>query len=137
MRITDWIERLRSNTDLAVQGAADLAAAQAEHRRDTAYVLLADEQAASFTSINAIRQEVTVGVGVVLAVRNQRDRLGAAATSELETARDQVRAALLGWTPPGAATPTEYRRGRLLSFVSATIWWQDEYQVTEHLAVTA
>lgn len=38
---------------------------------------------------------------------------------QFEEAREQVKAALRGWTPPNCATPVEYSAGRTLSYTAA------------------
>lgn len=138
MRIAEWIERLRSETSLEVKGAAELAAAKADQLRDTAFVAPLDEAALSQSdTIGAVRQMVRVGVGVTLAVTNRRDRRGEAAVSEIEGAREDVRRALLGWTPPSASGPAGFRRGRLVQLSERTAWWTDEYECDELVAAAA
>ncbi len=138
MRIAEWIERLRSETDLEVKGAAELAAAKADQQRDVAFVAPLDEAALSQPdAIGTVRQMVRAGVAVTLAVTNRRDRRGEAAVSEIEGARESVRRALLGWTPPSASGPAGFRRGRLVQLAGSTAWWQDEYEADELVSQAA
>ena len=100
------------------------------------YVLPVDSQAAGNALENAVRQQLTEGIAVVLASTNRRDGRGAAGLAEIDMRREAVRAALLGWAPSAEATPLTYRRGRLLTLTDRTIWWQDEFE-TQHLVSEA
>lgn len=127
--LPDIIERLQgANLSLDIKGAADLASAKSDQLRDTVFVIPLDEAAAANTLINGVRQLVTLGVGVVFALSNRRDRRGQGATDEIHSRREQIRQALLGWQPDDAADVISYRRGRLLDIQDATVWWQDEYE---------
>ena len=132
MRLGDWNNRLQTAIpDLRVKGAAELATAEIDqNQRDSCYLVLADDRAADNSLVgHAVRQIKTTGVCIVLAVRNHRSGAGAAAVAEIETRREQVQTALLGWSPPDSFGPVTYLRGRLLNFNAALLWWQDEYQV--------
>ena len=113
----------------SVKGAADLGSAKAASLRDTAFVLLIDEAAAGDSPLyGAVRQQITTGIGVVLAMTNRRDARGQAGMGEIERVRSEVCAALLGWPPTEDSSGLLYRRGRLLEINDATLWWQDEYE---------
>ncbi len=129
MIIEDVLQRLQA-ADLAldVKGAAHLAGAQSDQLRDTVYVLSLDETAAANTLLNIVRQQVTLGVGVVFALGNRRDRRGQGAQDEINARREQVRRSLLGWQPDSADDVLTYRRGRLLHMQDSVTWWQDEYE---------
>lgn len=132
MRIADWIARLKSETNLEVKGVADYATAQAEHRRDTCYVMYsADDAAPNEIATGPVRQQHTLGVDVVLALTNRRSARGREGIDEIEDARNQVLDALVDWEPPGTDGPITYRRGRLAAFVKGTIWWEDAFEVDE------
>ena len=128
MRLSHWIERLGEATNFDAHGAAALAQAQSEHRRDSVYVIPLSETSAGAASIDADRQVSTMRVGVILAIRNSRDARGADAASEIEGARDTVLDALVGWTPPDGWGPAQYAAGRLLRFEGRVLWWQDEFE---------
>lgn len=131
MILQDWIKRLMDAEGIKdvvdVREAADLAAAQADQRRDTIYVMYNAEQAGENLLSHGVQQPLTTTMAVVIAVTNCRDRRGAGGMTELETLRKRVREALLGWTPPAQAGPVTYQRGRLLQLVEATVWWIDEF----------
>jgi len=133
MQLDDWTRRLRAETGLQVDGAAELAAAQADQQRDGAFVFYTADAAEANQLAGALRQRRTITVGVALAVGN-RSRRGAAGVTELERHRAAVFAALLGWAPPHAVAPVTYRAGRMLSFSKSTLWWLDEFQVSEFLS---
>ena len=138
IRLADFMRRLEAETGLEVKGSADLAAAQAEHRRDTAYVMLLGETTAdSAGALPPVRQVVTLRLGVVLAIRNSRDRRGEDALTELEAARVAVRNALLGWQPADAETAggMTFLRGQVAEFTEKTVWWQDEFSL-DHLVTS-
>lgn len=133
MRIGTVIDRLRARTGLEVAGAAELAAVQADQQRDGAFVFYQSDSAADNTLDNAVRQTRRIGIGVALAVSNRRRR-GAEGVVELETAREQVFRALLGWQPADAVAPVTFRSGRLVGFSKHTLWWVDEFVFTEFLS---
>ena len=135
--IRDWVERLKTaltadgGDPVDVKGAAALAAALADHgaiKRDSVYVLYAAEDAGDNVQATGVRQRCVIGVTVALAVTNRRDRRGAAGVDEVEVLHGRVRAALLGWAPPEAAEPVEFRRGRLLNFTEGAQVWADDYE---------
>ncbi len=117
-----------------VKEAADLAAAEADQRRDTIYVMYNAEQGGENLLSQGVQQSLTTTMSVVMAVTNYRDRRGAGGMTELETLRKQVRGALLGWNPPAQAGPVTYQRGRLLQLVEGTVWWIDDFTTTGWIA---
>ena len=131
MILQDWIDRLKNAEGIEgvveVREAADLAAAQADQRRDTIYVMYNAEQGGENLLSQDVQQPLTTTMAVVIAVTNRRDRRGAGGLTELEILRKQVRKALLGWCPPLQDGPVTYGRGRLLQLVEATVWWIDEF----------
>ena len=131
MRISEWIERLKTDTDIEVHGAAELAAAEAERRRNGAFVIYLDDRAGGNALANGVRQLRTVGIGVVLAITNLRGKRGDAGIEEIEPVRERVINALVGWQPRTAASQVIFRGGQLMTFSRGTLWWQDEFEVTE------
>ncbi len=133
MRIAEIISRLKDQTNLEVSGAAELAAAQADRQRDGAFVFYQSESAGENALDNAVRQVRRIIIGVALAVSNARRR-GAEGVDGVESARAAVMRALVGWTPPDAIQPVTFTSGRLVGFSKATLWWLDEFTVTEFLS---
>lgn len=134
MRLAEWRDRLKAETaGLDVKRAADLAAAEDEHRRDTVYVMYSDDAAGRDEAdvVGTVRQLHTVGVDVVYAIGNHRSRDGDEAVEKIEAAREQILPALVGWEPPSADSAIVYRRGRVIRFTRSTLWWQDSFEVQE------
>ena len=133
VEISTWIEKLRADTDIEISGAAELAAAQADRQRDGAFVFYQSESAGDNALDNAVRQQRRITVGVALAVSNARRR-GADGVTGIEAARRKVMDALVGWWPAGAIAPVTFAGGRLVGFTKATLWWLDEFTVSEFLS---
>lgn len=74
-------------------------------------------------------QRVIVRLGIVLALRNLRADSGAAGLVDLECRRDQVRAALAGWSPAPEIGWAQRVGGRLLRYDAGSLWWVDPYLV--------
>lgn len=128
-----------------VQGASDYASvkALANFTPPCAYVLLAREKSRPHPANNGIPgaqqrmvQQVDVTFGVMLAVRNYREQLGAQSQDSLLAVLDAVRGALLGWVPNGASQPISLQQGDLLQYDAATTLWADVYQTNHVIGVT-
>lgn len=133
--LRDLIGRLQGTAPLReVAGVGELAALKAlppAHLLPAAYVLPLAEAAdpAAGDAPGSVGQIVTVRFGIVLAVAASRpDPQGGAAVAEIDPVRRAIRAALLGWCPPGADSPISYVAGDLLSVEPSGIWWQDSYE---------
>lgn len=138
-----WAERIRTAVRVDVKPAADLGAAKLGLRRDAAFVLPLYERAVApegedQTQGGLQRQMMALGVGVVLAVRNRRDRRGGDALAEMRRLRQQVRNALFGWQPDGAFEAVMPEGGELLELVDdeGLLLWQDAFR-TRYLAEQA
>lgn len=131
MRLADWVERLRSQTELAVHGVYTTAAVQSSAAQDAAFLAYFADEAQPSTVIGPPRQEHVVAISVLLRVpvRQEDD---SESVSGLEAVRDQVDAALLGWTPPGATGPVTHRSGKALDRQDEGVeWWRDIYQAPQ------
>lgn len=129
------MERLEGVPDrkFDVFRAANLATIRGEHRRDAVYVVYSSDDARPNDVTGAVRQQHTVGVDVISAIRDFGDSRGAGAVDEVERMREIVLDRLVGWTPPSAeGEAIEYLRGRLLGFWNRTIWWQDSFGIFEY-----
>ena len=125
------IARLEAETDgIAVHGAASLAGARDDHRRDALYVYPLSEDAGENLQEHGALQRHRLRIGVLVAVTNRRDRGGAGALNETETWREAVRTALVGWTPPAGARPIAFARGAAIGLTDQTLLWQDEFEAT-------
>lgn len=128
MRLADWVERLRSQTDLAIHGVYTKAEAQSSAGYGAAFVTYFADEAQPSTVIGPPRQEHVVAISVLLRAPIRQGADGES-VSGLEAAREQVDAALLGWTPPGATGPVTHRSGKALDREDDGVeWWRDVYQ---------
>ena len=134
MNLASIAQRLQDQVPalLLVGGAAKLEeAAHALTAMPAAFVIPGKEDAsASAWGNQLVEQQVAIEVAIVLAVRNLADATGGAAVDALKPIRDQVRDALLNWTPDGAVDGLQYRGGTLLQVANAEIWWADTYSTT-------
>lgn len=129
LTLATWVERLRATVDVSVQGAAALAAARGDHRRDTAYVYPLREAAErSLVQRGGAVQRHTHRVAVLSVVTNRRDPRGEEGLEEIERRRAAVRAALVGWRPGGAAESVQYSGGNLIGVGDGVLLWQDEFE---------
>lgn len=141
IRLADIRARLKTACPALkqVQGAAEMRvieAAPAAHLMPAAWVVPLREDARPAPAANAVRQVQTITFGVLLAVGDRRDRRGEAAGDELDDVKQDVHAALIGWTPPGAAGPVEYAGGEVLEVETAALWWLAKYRVNDILRAT-
>lgn len=127
--IADWVERLNTEVeDITVHGAADLAAARADHKRDALYVYPVTEDAGANIADRGARQRHTVRNAVLIALTNRRERRGESGLTELEQRRAAVMAALAGWKPTNADRAVRFVRGDLVGFADGVLLWQDQYE---------
>ncbi|MFF6659082.1 Gp37 family protein [Pseudomonas aeruginosa] len=134
------IDRLRDQAKVLrhIGGAAELGTITQlrDFRTPAAYVLLAQETLSPKPAGHAggaTRQMVTVHFIVTLAVRSYRDNKGVSAADDLRPVLDQVRQALIGWTPPGlsGARDCQLVQGQVVDYDASVLIWTDLYQ-TQH-----
>ena len=129
--VADWVARLAAEVaGITVHGAAELAAARGEHRRDTLYVFPLEERADANVAESAVVQREHMRIAVLLALTNRRDGRGEAGLDEIERWRAPVKAALIGWRPAGADRPVAFRRGALAGIGDGVVLWQDEFETS-------
>ncbi len=130
-------ERLRATVpglrDVRCVVDADSVRASAYFSAPGAYVLLPSET--SGQSINGARvTPADTQFSIVMAQTSFRERRREAVTDEFSTLLAQVRAALIGWTPPGIGmTAIRWRGGRVYDADASTILWTEDYQLTHVL----
>lgn len=133
--ILDIVTRLKQEVGRdvlrAVEGALDLAALDGAPQAPCAWAIPVGDSAKPSGMATIVSQMVTEQFAIVIAVKAPNDKTGAKGVDALGAIRDAVRAALLGWAPPGRE-PIEYRGGRLIDLKAGTVWWLDQY-VTETL----
>jgi hypothetical protein len=131
MNLAPFIARLKTATGSTfklVGGAADFdAASDALAAAPAAFVIEQANGAGPNLTVGVVTQQVSVQVGIVIAVRMVKDSRGQADQSSLEAARQAVRAALLGWSPEPGSDACSYAGGQLLEFTPGLLWWQDAY----------
>ena len=133
--LDEWKRRL-STLGMEVKGAAELETAERDWRRNSVYLVTLSELTDADGTLDAyrgvgaiqhIRQEVMVTVGVILAVKSERDNRAEDALDALREPRLAVQRLLLGWEPASSAGPVVRGRGALLQTRNKVAWWQDEY----------
>ena len=77
------------------------------------FVFVNEEAAAENERINGLLQRNELDVALLIIARNLTDAAGGAAAADIDALRDQVRGALLGWSPDGYA-PFEAVSGRIV-----------------------
>jgi len=106
-----------------------------EFRADSAYVLLARERADGEAPKGG-RQRALSTFGVVIAVRNYRDRMGGESLEEISSLIGKSRAALMGWSPPvNGGRPCKWIQGDVLDFDNETLLWSDVYETQHFIGV--
>ncbi len=116
----------------SVGAAADLDAAIAgKGPTPSAYVLPLADSAVDSDMLSTTGERITQRFGVLHVVSNRRDAKGAAALTDLNTHRQNLRTALVGWVPDTqTGEPVHFRAGRLLSLdADGRLWWIDEFEL--------
>lgn len=131
MQLAPIIAHIKANC-LALRqmgGAADLSALPdvGPTALPAAFVVPLEDHARPNHLDTGISQRVDSRFGVVFALRNLRDGVGAAANDDLEALRRAVKDALLGWMPPGADDVCIYGGGRVLQMNNQVLWYQDDF----------
>lgn len=129
--IAHWVERLKGQVEgLSIRGAADLAAARDDHKRDALYVYPIAEDAGANVADRGAMQRHTVRNAVLIALTNRREQRGESGLTEIERRREEVKSALAGWRPEGADRAVRFVRGDLVGFVDGSLLWQDQYETS-------
>lgn len=131
MDLTPVLARLKSQLTgfRKIGGAADLEAIGSGVVPAPAVFLLPGKEVASDIDIAGDTiQRVLARFSLVLAISNKGDAQGGGALGELEPFRDQIKAALLGWSPASGFDAVTFCSGDLLPFGNATLWWLEEFK---------
>lgn len=116
----------------SIGGAADMdAAIEGVVALPACFVLPLAESGQAQDLTGGTAQRITLRFGVVHALSNRRDALGAAALGDLAALRLQLRVALVGWIADAAtAEPVHFVAGRLLRLDGdGRLWWIDEFEL--------
>lgn len=121
-----------------VQGSSAYAAVRSltDFRPGTAFILLAAERNPAGSGPQAQRRAVAHSTfGVIVAARNYRDQLGAAALDDIAKLVGLIRGALHGWSATGCS-PCIWLQGDALDSDRDTVLWCDVYTTTHVLGGT-
>lgn len=139
MRTEAWIDRLHSACQSLrhVGGLIDLDEAGLRAAKfPAAFVVPLAEDAEENGLLGAHRQRLRQTYAVILALRSARTS-ARDDTDVLHALREEVRAALCGWSPnPPNDEEVQFRSGSLLDASGPTLLWQDEYTLTTHWSST-
>lgn len=94
----------------------------------SAYVLPLSETATPAELHDSDEQRIEARFAVELMVKHAAQAAsGGPAQEELETLREEIKAALIGWQPGALFTPVAFAAGRLLDFSGGLAVWRDEF----------
>lgn len=128
-RLADW-----PGSDWSRVGSALNLASALEKRPSTGaelYVVpVAERPGQNRRGGGQVLQEIVVTFGVVTAIRAINDPDGARSREQLEVVRQQIRAAIFGWIPPGAQTAVLLANSDLVQVQPGAIWWVDRFTTT-------
>jgi hypothetical protein len=132
MNLTPIVAALRQRCPSFAQrvaGAAEYAAAQASTALllPHAFVIPLDDNPSDPGDGNVLRQGLTDGFAVVVAVSSALDERGQAATEQVEALRRALWSALLGWSPGPEYEGIKYQGGSLQALDRARLWYQFEF----------
>lgn len=116
-----------------VEGAGAYAAIRSlgDFRPPSAFVLLVNERSDGEVPKGG-RQRALATFGVVLAVRNYRDQIGAAAMNDVSPLVGRIRDLIIGWQPEiQGGRPCQWLQGDVLDYDASTLLWCDVFK-TQH-----
>lgn len=132
MDLSPIVARLRAQLTgfIAVGSAADLdAVGNGVVPAPSCYLVPVGEVAQPNGIVGGFTQRVEVTFLVVIVSRNLTDTTGAAALAGLETLRQAVKGALVGWAPDaGNGDQVEFVSGDLVRFEQQLMWWADNFK---------
>jgi hypothetical protein len=95
-----------------------------------AYVYVIEEAAGENTRLNGVLQRVEIDIGVMLIAQNLSDHRGGAAAGDIETLRQAVKRALIGWCPASMAADgsiIELVGGSIQKANAGTVWFEQVF----------
>lgn len=98
-----------------------------------AFVIPLDDNPGEPQSQNAIRQDITDGFAIVVALSNQADEKGQGSVNSVRQVRRLLWSALLGWEPGEEYEAIQYEGGQILQLDRARIWYQFEFSALTQL----
>lgn len=129
MRLANIVARLKAQCPILRQALPALAA-DVTTSYPSAYVLPLAEHVSDDDLNHALRlYEGRFAVEIM--VRNVAEHAtGGPAGEALEDVREEVLAALVGWSPASGHAPIAHTGGRLVSFDAGIAVWRDEFDLT-------
>lgn len=128
MNLAPVISRLRSQCP-ALRTVVSALSGATPAAYPSAYVLLLTERATD-ADLGINNQVIEARFGVEIMILHAAEAAsGGPAGDALETVRDSVLAALVGWRADSGHTPAEFVSGRLVSFAAGLAGWRDEFSV--------
>lgn len=98
-----------------------------------AFVIPLDDNPGDPQSSNALRQDITDGFAVVVALSNLADEKGQGSAISVRQVRRLLWSALLGWEPGAEYEAIQYEGGQILQLDRARIWYQFEFSALTQL----
>ena len=137
MKTQEIIDRLKAQCPLLgnrVAGSADYDLAIESNTFNTpcAYVVELSKSSEPNKLFGGHSQRVTVQIGVMMIVSNQRDATGHAAHEDLQAVSLEVWNALCGWQPLDADVPIEHLAGRSSGSYDLNRFWADVFTASYH-----
>jgi hypothetical protein len=121
-----------------VSGAVAMAAAMDRRQFPReGYVMLTDAKASENELVNAVSQKVNETYTVMFWTLAAGDVTGESMIDAVETRRETILAALLGWQPGEDYAPLTYDSGALNQLVPGAVLWQESFSTTTHVRATA
>jgi hypothetical protein len=137
MKTQEIIDRLKSECPIfggrvAGSAAYDLAIEENGFSTPCAYVVELSKSSKPNSLISGHSQQVTLQIGVMMIISNQRDTTGHAAHEELQDVSGQVWDALCGWQVSEFNTPFEHVRGQSSGSYDLNRFWADVFTTSYH-----
>jgi hypothetical protein len=135
------VARLKAEVDAlrTVGSTADLASVvegRVRHALPAAYVHPIADAAGPNRLVNAVSQNLTRRIGVLLVVAAQGEARAADAPDLLEPLYAATRAALVGWQPDADHEPMHFGRGAMVRVAEGTAWWLEELTTETEVRAT-
>jgi hypothetical protein len=140
MRIAPIVMRIReAQTRFGnyVAGSAELELAiKNTLKKDVAFVVPVNEDAATNNTDSAITQSIIERFAVIVALANDttdKDKTGLSAYDLLHDIRSQLFRSILGWQIKGAESLIYYAGGKFLTIQNDYLWWQYDFEFKSRL----
>lgn len=92
-----------------------------------AFVIPLDDNPSESRSQNSVRQSLTDSFAVIVALSNVADERGQGSAHTVDTLRNELWAALLGWQPSDRYDGISYDGGSIVAIDRARLWYQFDF----------